>query len=132
MYLTLILLSAYISLFDWKHHRITNKSLLLSFVGLSAISLLTNSSLRIWASTILLLFCIVGYKYGLGAGDVKLIALLSLFFFPRTPERLIDLVEGFVATSMALIIIVRFRGRSFADSIALAPAICAAFIWCAR
>jgi Flp pilus assembly protein protease CpaA len=78
------------------------------------------------------LLALIGYKFGLGAGDVKLIALLSLFFFPRTPERLIDLVEGFVATSMALIILDRFRGRSFVDSIALAPAICAAFIWCAR
>ena len=132
MYLTLILLSAYISLFDWKYHRITNKSLLLSFVGLSALSLLTNSSLRIWASTILLLFCLVAYKYGLGAGDVKLIALLSIFFLPNTSARLADLFGAFSVVSLISIWIHRFQGGTLADPIALAPAICAAFIWCAR
>ncbi len=131
MFLTLVLLSIYISCVDWKYHRITNKSLLIALAVFSCWSLATRSDLRFSQTFLIALLALIGYKFGLGAGDVKLIALLSLFFFPRTPERLIDLVEGFVATSMALIILDRFRGRSFVDSIALAPAICAAFIWCA-
>jgi len=132
VYLTLIFISIYISRVDWKYHRISNKSLLLSFFGLGALSLLTNRDLRIAGSSILLLFSLVGYKFGLGAGDVKLIAVLSLFFLPNTSSRLIDLVGGFTVASLILIWIHRIRGRSLAEPIALAPAICAAFIWCAR
>jgi len=80
----------------------------------------------------ILLISLVGYRYGLGAGDVKLIALLSTFFLPNTSAGVVDLVGGFAVASLILISIHRLQGRSLADPIALAPAICAAFIWCAR
>jgi Flp pilus assembly protein protease CpaA len=101
-------------------------------VGLSAVSRLVDSELHIVDSLVLLLIFLVGYKYGLGAGDVKLIALLSIFFLPNTSAGLIDLVAGFAVASLILISIHRLQGRLLADPIALAPAICAAFIWCAR
>ena len=132
MQLTLFLLSTYISLFDWKYHRITNNCLLISFVVLTAVSRLTDSELHILGSMFVLLISLVGYKYGLGAGDVKLIALLSTFFLPNTSAGLVDLVGGFAVASLILISLHRLKGRSLGDPIALAPAICAAFIWCAR
>lgn len=132
MSLLLVVISIYISLIDWKYHKIPNKSLLVSLALLGCLSLSTHSELHFRESFLLGTLCLIGYKFGLGAGDVKLIALLALFFFPRTPDRLIDLVGGFLTASVALLLIDRFRGRSFADSIALAPAICGAFIWCAR
>jgi len=130
--LTLFLLSTYISLFDWKYHRITNSSLLVSFVVLTAVSRFTDSEVHIVDSTLILLISLVCYKYGLGAGDVKLIALLSIFFLTNASAGLVDLVAGFTVASLILIAMHRFQGRSLADPIALAPAICAAFIWCAR
>jgi Flp pilus assembly protein protease CpaA len=130
--LTLFLLSTYISLFDWKYHRITNSSLLISFVVLTSVSRFTDSELHIMGSMFILLIALIGYKYGLGAGDVKLIALLSTFFLPNTSAGLVDLVGGFAVASLILISIHRLQGRSLADPIALAPAISAAFIWCAR
>ena len=125
-------MSIYISLFDWKYHRITNKSLLISLVGFSALNHLTDGDLRFMGSWILLLFCMVAYKFGLGAGDVKLIALLSIFFLPNTSARLADLVGAFSVVALISISIHRLQGRSLAEPMALAPAICAAFIWCAR
>ena len=132
MHLTLVLLSTYISLFDWKYHRISNNCLLISFVVLTAVGRITDSELHIVGSMIVLLICLVGYKFGLGAGDVKLIMLHSTFFLPNTSAGLVDLVGGFAVASLILISIHRLKGRSLADPIALAPAICAAFIWCAR
>ena len=132
MHLTLVLLSTYISLFDWKYHRISNNCLLISFVVLTAVGRITDSELHIVGSMIVLLTCLVSYKFGLGAGDVKLIVLLSTFFLPNTSAGLVDLVGGFAVASLILISLHRFKGRSLADPIALAPAICAAFIWCAR
>lgn len=132
MYLTLIFISVYISRFDWKYHRITNCSLLISFVVLTVVSRFTDSELHIVGSMFILLISLVGYRYGLGAGDVKLIALLSTFFLPNTSAGVVDLVGGFAVASLILISIHRLQGRSLADPIALAPAICAAFIWCAR
>lgn len=132
MHLTLVLLSTYISLFDWKYHRISNNCLLISFVVLTAVGRITDSELHIVGSMIVLLICLVGYKFGLGAGDVKLIVLLSTFFLPNTSAGLVDLVGGFAVASLILISLHRLKGRSLADPIALAPAICAAFIWCAR
>ena len=132
MHLTLVLLSTYISLFDWKYHRISNNCLLISFVVLTAVGRITDSELHIVGSMIVLLISLVGYKYGLGAGDVKLIVLLSTFFLPNTSAGLVDLVGGFAVASLILISLHRLKGRSLGDPIALAPAICAAFIWCAR
>ena len=132
MQLTLCLLSTYISLFDWKFHRISNNCLLISFVVLTAVGRITDSELHIVGSMIVLLICLVGYKFGVGAGDVKLIVLLSTFFLPNTSAGLVDLVGGFAVASLILISLHRLKGRSLGDPIALAPAICAAFIWCAR
>ena len=132
MYLTLILVSIYISLVDWQFHRIANKSLLLSFIGFGVMSLVTSNDLHIMGTVASLLFSLVGYRNGLGAGDVKLIALLSLFFLPNTYAGLIDLLGGFTLAALISILFHRVQGKSLADSIALAPSICAAFIWCAR
>ena len=71
-------------------------------------------------------------RFGLGAGDVKLAALLALFFLPLEVSRLSDFIEGFILGSVLLLIGHLISRRSLADPIALAPAICAAFIWCAR
>jgi Flp pilus assembly protein protease CpaA len=70
--------------------------------------------------------------FGLGAGDVKLAALLALFFLPLEISRWSDFIEGFILGGALLLIGHLISRRSFADPIALAPAICAAFIWCAR
>ena len=132
MFIALIFSSIYLSLFDLKYHRISNKALGSLFFLFLALSFSENSPLQIVNGLLLFIFLLLGYRFGLGAGDVKLTLLLSIFFLPTTFSGVNQLITGFVAVSASLIAINRIRGRSLSDSMAMAPAICAAFIWCAR
>jgi Flp pilus assembly protein protease CpaA len=91
-----------------------------------------RSDLNLISASLVFLFSIICYRFGLGAGDVKLAALLSLFFLPNTLSAFSDALTGFLVTSSLSILVHLIFGRKLADSIALAPAICGAFIWCAR
>ena len=132
MFLTLIVFSIWFSYFDLRYHRITNRSLGILFVGLSVALLVENSEFHVVSSVLVSLISVIGYKYGLGAGDVKLAAVLSLYFLPPSQPAFSEAITGFLAISSLSIFLHLIFGRKLTDSIALAPAICGAFIWCAR
>ena len=132
MFLTLVMASIVLSLYDLKYHRISNKALCTLLVIFLTLSHLENSQLHIVNALILSSFSLIAYRFGLGAGDVKLILLLSIFFLPTTYSGANRLISGFVVVSALLIAVNRIRGRLLSDSMAMAPAICAAYIWCAR
>jgi Flp pilus assembly protein protease CpaA len=74
----------------------------------------------------------VGFCFGLGAGDVKLFFLLSLFFLPLEISMWTDWIHSFIWIVALMVVGQLINRKSLADPIPLAPAICAAFIWCAR
>ena len=132
MFLSLVLASIFLSLYDLKYHRISNKALCALLVIFLTLSHFENSQLHIVNALILFSFSLIAYRFGLGAGDVKLILLLSIFFLPTTYLGANRLISGFVVFSAFFIAVNRIRGRLLSDSMAMAPAICAAYIWCAR
>jgi Flp pilus assembly protein protease CpaA len=123
--MTLILLvSLYISLFDLRHHRITNLSVLL----ISAL-LFINGDFQIYFLTgilflaPLLLFGIFG---GLGGGDVKLLMAVALLAIPvASITTYLTILVLAISILTALTIAARMRLRG---NIALGPAICASYL----
>ena len=132
MYLALIIFSTWFSYVDLRYHCITNRALALLSVVLSCLLIVERSELFVFSAVLVSIFSIICYRFGLGAGDVKLVALLALFFLPSTLSAFSDALRGFLAISSLSVLVHLIFGRKLTDSIALAPAICAAFIWCAR
>lgn len=132
MYVLLLISSLYISLVDIATHKIGNRTLIFVGVGFSAITIISNA--EIYPASALFVFSLglLGIFSGLGAGDVKLAALFAFFFLPLEVSRWGGLIQGFIVGSTLLLIFHLYQRRPMAHSIALAPAICAAFIWCAR
>ncbi len=132
MFLTLLGFSIYISLVDLKQHRISNRSLLTGTIAFALFALLEERTLY-WSSSLLTLaFAPVAFKAKIGAGDIKLTSLLALFFLPLEHSILVDALICFVVISSAFLIFNIAKENSLKSSIALAPAICGAVIWCAR
>jgi Flp pilus assembly protein protease CpaA len=132
MLVALVGFSIYTSLMDLKHHRISNRSLLLGAVTFSLLSLVQDRSF-FWSSTLItLVFAPMVLKAGVGAGDIKLTIILSIFFLPSNLSTLLHFLSSFVVISSALLIFSFAKEKSLKSSIALAPAICGAVIWCAR
>jgi Flp pilus assembly protein protease CpaA len=123
--MTLILLvSLYISLFDLRHHRITNLSVLL----ISTL-LFINGDFHIYFLTgilflgPLLLLAIFG---GLGGGDVKLLMAVALLAIPvASITTYLTILVLAISILTALTIAARMRLRG---NIALGPAICASYL----
>ena len=132
MFTFLLFSSVYISIVDLASHRIRNRTLIVVGIGLSAITVIVNGQFYLLSSLATLLLGLLAISCGLGAGDVKLATVLALFFLPLEVSKLSDLFSGFIAGGTLLLIGHLITRKSFADPIALAPAICAAFIWCAR
>ncbi len=132
MYLALLIFSAWFSYVDLRYHRITNRALAIFSVVLSCWFIVEKSDLNLISASLVFLFSILCYRFGLGAGDVKLASLLSLFYLPNTLVAVSDALTGFLVISSLSILVHLIFGRKLTDSIALAPAICGAFIWCAR
>lgn len=132
MYFSLLAASLYISIVDISIHKIRNRTLILVAVVFSVIALVDHGQIYPISALFLFLLGLIAMAFGLGAGDVKLAALFALFFLPLEVSRWGALVQGFIAGSSLLLIFHLLRSRTMADPIALAPAICAAFIWCAR
>lgn len=132
MFVALILFSLYISFKDARHHRISNRVLLITFLSLLAIGVVTETGLHPLTSFFVLLFTPLILRVGIGAGDIKLLTVLALFFIPLTWDIASDFLLSFTLISATLLIIRVAKSQSFSGSIALAPAICGAVIWCAR
>jgi Flp pilus assembly protein protease CpaA len=132
MFAALILISLYISINDFRHHRISNRALLISLESLLLISFVTHTDLHPLSAFLVLLFTPLILLARIGAGDMKLLTVLAFFFIPLTWQMAADFIFSFTLMSAALLAIALVRSHSFAGSIALAPAICGAVIWCAR
>lgn len=132
MYALLLISSFYISIVDIAIHKIRNRTLILIGIGFTVITLACNGEVYLVSAFAVFSIGFIATFFGLGAGDVKLATVLALFFLPLEVSNLSDLFSGFIAGGALLLIGHLFSRKSFADPIALAPAICAAFIWCAR
>ena len=132
MYALLVISSLYISVVDIAIHKIRNRTLAIIGTGFAAITLVGNGEIYLISALAIFLIGILGLAFGLGAGDLKLATLLALFFLPLEVSKWSDLCNGFIVAGAVLLIIHLISKKSLADPIALAPALCAAFIWCAR
>lgn len=132
MFVALVLISIYISLVDLRTHRISNRILLFTFLFLFFLSLIIQTTIfPVTALAALIISPLILYAR-IGAGDIKLLTVLVFFFIPLTLDMASDFLLSFTLIATALLIIQLIRFHSFAGSIALAPAICGAVIWCAR
>ena len=132
MYALLLISSLYISIVDITTHKVRNRTLIFIAPIFAATTLVTEGEIHLASSLAIFSLGFIAMYFGLGAGDVKLAALLALFFLPLEISRWSDFIEGFILGGVLLLIGHLISRRSLADPIALAPAICAAFIWCAR
>jgi Flp pilus assembly protein protease CpaA len=120
----IVLFSIYISIFDLRHHRITNLS-----VALISVLLFIEGDFQIYfLSGILFLavLLVLGIFGGLGGGDVKLLLAVALVAIPV--EAIITFLAFLVlAISILTIFTIAVRKR-LRGNIALAPAICASYL----
>ena len=132
MFVALLAFSCYISIKDCQTHKISNKSLLFGATGFLLLASISGSNLQFLTLLICVAISPLLLLTRFGAGDVKLLAILALFFLPNTLTTLINFLTAISAISAGLILIVALRERTFSASIAFGPAICGAVIWCAR
>jgi Flp pilus assembly protein protease CpaA len=132
VYALLIISSLYISLVDFAIHKIRNRTLAFIGTGFAAFTLLSSGEIYLVSALAIFSIGLLAFFFGLGAGDVKLATLLALFFLPLEISKWSDLCNGFIVAGAVLLISHLILKKSLADPIALAPALCAAFIWCAR
>ena len=132
MFVALILFSLYISFVDIRHHRISNRVLWITFLSLILLSVATHTDVYPLTGLSVLLLTPLILWARIGAGEIKLLIVLSFFYIPITWDMASDFLLSFTLIATALLIIQLIRFHSFAGSIALAPAICGAVIWCAR
>jgi Flp pilus assembly protein protease CpaA len=132
MYLALAVFSMYISIKDVKLHRISNRSLAIGVFCFTALALVQGEPLYWQSALFSIAIAPIAISAKVGAGDIKLIALLSLFFLPSTLDSLLQFSVAFTVIGSALAVFSIAKERTLSKSIALAPAICGAVIWCAR
>jgi Flp pilus assembly protein protease CpaA len=132
MFTALIVISLYISAVDFREHRIANRALGVAFLILLSLSFYSNNGLYPITGLFVLIFTPLILFSGIGAGDIKLLAMLSFFFIPPTWQAAATFLLAFSLIATALLAYQLGKTRSFSGSVALAPAICGAVIWCAR
>lgn len=128
----LLIASIYFSIVDQQTHKIHNRAITLFGAIFGIFSIFAKSPVYPVSTLVVLFVGIIAIYVGIGAGDVKLALLLTFFYLPTEFSLWINYLLAFTSISAILVAIHLFRKRSFAGSIPLAPAICAAFIWCAR
>ena len=131
MYIALLFFSIYISYIDLKIHRIQNKAVLLALIFFASLTLLEGGSFYPQSAFLALLTSPLSLKVKIGAGDIKLFATLSAFFLPFSFDAVVEFTTVFSAIAALFTLLTILKQRSLQSSIALAPAICGAFIWCA-
>jgi Flp pilus assembly protein protease CpaA len=132
MFLLLIFAALFFTISDLRTHKISNNSLLISLALFGVASHLQGNALYFQSFLVALVLGFVAHQVGVGAGDGKLFSLLAIFYLPFELESWRSFVISFSLFSMVLVIIHLIRRVPISQPIALAPAICGAFIWCAR
>jgi Flp pilus assembly protein protease CpaA len=131
VYLSLIVFSIYFSYVDLRIHKIPNRVILLAMIYFASLTLLEDGIFYPKSALLALLCAPLALKLRIGAGDIKLSATLSAFFLPLSFNMAVQFLSAFSAIAALLVVITIIKARSLQSSIALAPAICGAFIWCA-
>jgi Flp pilus assembly protein protease CpaA len=131
VYLSLIVFSIYISCVDLKVHKIRNRTILLALICFASLTLLEDGIFYPKSALLALLCSPLALKFKIGAGDIKLFATLSAFFLPLTINTIVEFLSAFSAIAALLVVVTIIKARTLQSSIALAPALCGAFIWCA-
>jgi Flp pilus assembly protein protease CpaA len=131
VYFSLIVFSIYFSYIDLKSHKIRNRTILLALICFASLTLFESGAFYPQSSLLVLLSSPLALKFKIGAGDVKLFATLSAFFLPLSLNATVQFLSAFSAIAALLMVITIIKARTLQSSIALAPAICGAFIWCA-
>ena len=120
----IFLFSIYISVYDLRHHRITNLS-----VVIISILLFVEGDFQIYfLSGILFLapLLVLGIFGGLGGGDVKLLLAVALV---AIPVEAISTFLAFLVLAISILTIFTIAVRKrLRGNIALAPAICASYL----
>ena len=120
----ILLLSIYISLFDLRHHRITNLSVLLI-----SVLLFVEGDFHIYFLTGILFIVpllLLGIFGRLGGGDVKLLMAVGLLAIPvGSITTYLTILVMAISILTALTVAARMSLRG---NIALAPAICASYL----
>ena len=120
----IFLFSIYISLYDLRHHRITNPS-----VVIISMLLFFEGDFQIYfLSGILFLapLLVLGIFGGLGGGDVKLLLVVALV---AIPVEAISTFLAFLVLAISILTIFTIAVRKrLRGNIALAPAICASYL----
>jgi len=132
MYLALLGISFYISWIDIKSHRISNKSLAFASFLFLILALIESAPMHSYSVLVFLALTPIFLFFKVGAGDLKLLILLSFYFLPFTFTTYLEFISGFSVISACLALLTGLKMRSLRSNIALAPAICGAVIWCAR
>jgi Flp pilus assembly protein protease CpaA len=132
MNLLLVGFSLLFSVIDIRSHRIPNRLLFIFVLLLSIVAYFVSAPVHLFSAAIIGALSIALLFLGLGAGDMKLATILGFFFLPTTALIAVDFLLAFSLISGVSLVIKLLRSRRFAGSIALAPAICGAVIWCAR
>jgi Flp pilus assembly protein protease CpaA len=131
VYFSLIAFSIYFSYVDIKSHKIRNRAILLALICFAFLTLLEDGTFYPEGALLALLCSPLALKFKIGAGDVKLFATLSAFFLPFSFHTTVEFLSVFSAIATLLVLVTILKKRTLRASIALAPAICGAFIWCA-
>jgi len=114
----------FIAIFDFMRHRIPNISLLILLIA----TLVTGSVtvLPLYA-LIALVVSLLAYRYcGLGAGDVKLLIIITLLMTPQ--DQIADFWFYVSLIGVSLLTLHFTITRSIKGNIALAPALCGAVL----
>lgn len=130
--MALILISTFWSITDIRLHKISNRSLIASIATFSVLLCFTDSQVNPITFATVLIFSPILLRWGIGAGDIKLLTVLSLFFIPFSWLALSNFLIVFSLLAALFLVNQLARSHSFAGAIPLAPAICGAVIWCAR
>lgn len=113
-----------IGFYDYLRHRIPNLFLILLVLS---ISLSGNFSLELTYGIAVSALAIFGYwRFGLGAGDVKLLFVIALFLTPA--EQIVEYWLFFSIVATGLILLKWISVQSLKGNIALAPALCGAVL----
>jgi Flp pilus assembly protein protease CpaA len=114
----------YIAVFDVKHHRIPNISLLLLVMSADIERELVLDGFHLLLSSLgVAIFTILSRC---GYGDTKLAIILLNLVIPRS--RIVDFLGLLLMTTSALLALHIVRNRSWRGEIAFAPALCGAVL----
>ena len=132
MYSALFIASIYISIYDIRRHKITNGSLITATLVFLTMMAVSGGGVYPLSLLVVLILAPFLLRWGIGAGDIKLLFVLSIFFIEFSWWSFSNFLLAFSLISALSLIVKLAKSHSFAGSIALAPAICGAVIWCAR